>query len=101
MKQYLKNKLGKFQDIKFRRKLIITYIFVGVIPIIVLGTFCYSRSRHQLIEREKSNIKDYMQQAASTLDNQMQIYDNLSKYLSFNPKISQVVGHPHKSYYEM
>ena len=101
MKQFLKNKLGRFQDIKFRRKLIITYIFVGVIPIIVLGTFCYSRSRHQLIEREKSNIQDYMQQAASALNNQMQIYDNLSKYLSFNPNISQVVGYPYKSYYEM
>ncbi|SET62494.1 sensor histidine kinase [[Clostridium] polysaccharolyticum] len=101
MKQYLRRKIKQFQDIKFRRKLIITYIFVGVIPIIVLGTFCYSKSRHQLIEREKKNIQDYMQQAVGTLNNQMQIYNNLSDYLSYNQSIAQVVGYPYKSYYEM
>lgn len=101
MKRYLKNILGRFQDIKFRRKLIITYIFVGVIPIIVLGAFCYNKSRQQLIEREKNNIQDYMQQAVSTLDNKMQIYDNFSKYICFEDRINQIVSYPYKSYYEM
>lgn len=101
MKRFLKSILGRFQDIRFRRKLIITYIFVGVIPIIVLGTFCYNQSRQQLIEREKNNMQDYMQQAVSTLNNQMQIYDNLSDYLSYNEGIKQVVGYHYKNYYEM
>lgn len=79
----------------------ITYIFIGVIPILVLGIFCYNQSRHQLMEREKNNIQDYMQQAVSSLNNQMQIYDNLSDYLSYNQGIAQVVGYPYKSYYEM
>lgn len=101
MKHYLKNILGRFQDIKFRRKLVITYIFVGVIPIIVLGTFCYYKSRQQLIERGKNNIQDYMQQAVSTLDNKMQIYDNFSKYICYDDSINQIVSYPYKSYYEM
>lgn len=101
MKQYLKKKFSRFQNIKFRHKLIITYIFVGVIPILVLGSFCYSQIRRQLLDREKKNIQDYMQQAVTSLDNQMQIYNNLSDYLSYNQTISQVVGYPYKSYYEM
>lgn len=101
MKQYLKKQFSKFQDIKFRHKLIITYIFVGVIPILVLGSFCYSQIRQQLLDREKKNIQDYMQQAVTSLNNQMQIYDNLSDYLSYNQTIAQVVGYPYKSYYEM
>lgn len=101
MRQYLKDKLGEFMDIKFRHKLIITYIFVGVIPILVLGTFCYRRSRQQLIERERSNINDYMQQAVSTMNNQMQIYDNLSNYLSCNQSLGRIVGYPYESYYQM
>lgn len=101
MKQYLKKQFSKFQDIKFRHKLMITYICIGVIPILVLGFFCYNQSRHQLLEREKNNIQDYMQQAVTSLNNQMQIYDNLSDYLSYNQAISQIVGYHYKSYYEM
>lgn len=101
MKQYLKKQFSKFQDIKFRHKLIITYICIGVIPILVLGVFCYNQSRHQLLEREKNSIQDYMQQAVTSLDNQMQIYDNLSDYLSYNQAIAQIVGYHYKSYYEM
>lgn len=101
MKQFLKNQISRFQDIKFRHKLMITYICIGVIPILVLGFFCYNQSRHQLLEREKNNIQDYMQQAVTSLNNQMQIYDNLSDYLSYNQAISQIVGYHYKSYYEM
>lgn len=101
MKQFLKKQFSKFQDIKFRHKLIITYICIGVIPILVLGVFCYNQSRHQLLEREKNSIQDYMQQAVTSLNNQMQIYDNLSDYLSYNQAIAQIVGYHYKSYYEM
>lgn len=101
MKHYHKKRLCRFQDIKFRHKLIFTYLLVGVIPIMVLGIFCYNQIHQQLIEREKNNIRDYTQQAVSAMNIQMQIYDNLSDYLSFNQSIAQIVAYPYKSYYEM
>lgn len=101
MKHFHIKRICRFQDIKFRHKLIITYLLVGVIPIMVLGIFCYNEIHQQLIEREKNNIRDYTRQAVSGMNIQMQIYDNLSDYLSFNQAIAQIVAYPYESYYEM
>lgn len=101
MKEKLVKWIRKFNNIKFRHKLVLTYFCVGVIPILVLGIFCYQQSRSQLMEREQNNIQDYMMQSVSGLDNQMRIYNNLSDYISYNQTIAQVVSYDYKSYYEM
>lgn len=78
-----------------------TYIIVAIIPITIMGLLWYSHTKKTLLEQEKNNIKNYLSQAVSNMDNQLKIYDNLSDYVSFNQTISDVVDHNYNSYYDM
>lgn len=90
-----------FKDMKFRHKIMSTYIIVAIIPITIMGLLWYSHTKKTLLEQEKNNIKNYLSQAVSNMDNQLKIYDNLSDYVSFNQTISDVVDHNYDSYYDM
>ena len=90
-----------FKDMKFRHKIMSSYIIVAIIPITIMGLLWYNHTRETLLDKEKSNIKNYLSQAVSNMDNQLNIYDNLSDYISFNQTISNVVDHNYDSYYDM
>ncbi|WP_294405804.1 sensor histidine kinase [uncultured Clostridium sp.] len=90
-----------FKDMKFRHKIMSTYIIVAIIPITIMGLLWYCHTKKTLLEQEKNNIKNYLSQAVSNMDNQLKIYDNLSDYISFNQTISDVVDHNYDSYYDM
>ncbi|MDO5518173.1 MAG: sensor histidine kinase [Clostridium sp.] len=95
-------KISNFiSDLKFRYKLLITYILLGFIPIAVLAVIWYNQTKEIVINQEKGNIRNYLTQAVSNMDNQLRIYNNLSDYIGFNQTISNVVSHNYQSYYEM
>ncbi|MGG7150710.1 sensor histidine kinase [Clostridium neonatale] len=86
---------------KFRYKLITTYILLGIIPMTIMGLVWYNQTRTILMKQEKSSIENYLTQAVSNMDNQLRIYNNLSDYIAFNQQISHVVSHEYDSYYDM
>lgn len=88
-------------DLKFRYKLLLTYILLGFVPIAVLSIIWYNQTKEIVINQEKANIQNYLSQAVSNMDNQLRIYNNLSDYIGFNQTVSNVVGHNYQSYYEM
>lgn len=90
-----------FRNMKFRYKLITTYILLGVIPMIIMGSVWYNQTRTILMKQEKNSIDNYLTQAVSNMDNQLRIYNNLSDYIAFNQQISHVVSHKYESYYDM
>lgn len=90
-----------FRNMKFRYKLITTYILLGVIPMSIMGVVWYNQTRTILMKQEKSSIENYLTQAVSNMDNQLRIYNNLSDYIAFNQQISHVVSHKYDSYYDM
>lgn len=88
-------------DLKFRYKLFLTYIILGFVPIVVLSVLWYNQSKEIVVNQEEGNIKNYLTQAVSNMDNQLKIYNNLLDYIGFNQTISNVVGHNYESYYDM
>lgn len=78
-----------------------TYIILSIIPITIMGLLWYKHTKEILLNQEKNNIKNYLGQAVSNMDNQLKIYDNLSDYISFNQTILDVVDHTYDSYYDM
>lgn len=91
----------KFRDAKLRHKILLTFFIIGIIPMLVLGEYSYSAVRELLVKQEKSNMSDYLTQAIMSVDNQIQIYNNLSEYISYNDTIAQVLTYDYKNYYEM
>lgn len=97
----MKKMIDFFRNMKFRYKLVVAYIFIGVFPIIIMGLVWYNQARTLLIVQDENNIKNYLSQAVSNMDNQLRIYDNLSNYVSFNQQIANVVRNDYESYYDM
>ena len=42
-----------YRNLGFRKKVLFSHLAVSLIPVIVLGTFCYHQTRNLLIRREK------------------------------------------------
>lgn len=90
-----------FKNMKLRHKVLVTYAFVGVLPIAVLGCFCYHQSKNMLVEHENSNMQDCLDQAVLSIDNQLDIYNNLSDYIAYNQSICQVISYDYSTSYEI
>lgn len=52
-----------FKDMKFRHKIMSTYIIVAVIPITIMGLLWYNHTKRTLLEKEETSIKNYLSQA--------------------------------------
>ena len=89
----------KFKDAKIRHKIIIMFFFIGVIPMVILGMYSYTEVRRLLIVQEKNNMADYLNQAVMSADNQLQIYNNLSEYISYNETVAQVLTYDYGNFY--
>ncbi len=81
----------------FRRKMLLFIFMISFVPLLVMGIFSYVVFRKNLVEREQSNMKDYMSQAILGMENKIDIYDNLSDYIAYNQTISNVIGYKYDS----
>ena len=88
-------------NLKFRKKIILTYFIVSIIPITILGVFCYKETNKLLINQEKENLVEAFSEEISRIDNSGNIYNNLSTYTTFTSSILDTVNYDYNSYYEM
>ena len=77
----------------FRRKILLFIFVISLVPLLILGAFSCVVFRRNLVEREKSNMRDYMSQAVLGMENKIDIYNNLSDYIAYNQTISNVIGY--------
>lgn len=91
----------KINDIRLQNKLVIIYVVTGLIPLIVLFVFAYCQMRNILMDRDLKSIKGAIEQSVTTVDGQIEVYDNLSNYITFNDTLSGVLSYDYKSTYEM
>ncbi len=80
-----------FNDLSLRGKLVASYIIIGIAPLLVMGFLAYQQISNMLIVQESENMESYLIQAKLTLENEINVYDNLSNYLSYNNEIKNVI----------
>ncbi|AVK48676.1 sensor histidine kinase [Clostridium beijerinckii] len=96
------NRLKRFfLNLKFRYKIILTYFLVSIIPIIILGLFCYQQTKNLLLDQERENLRKSFSEAVIGIENSANVYSNILDYTTFNPMVLEVINHEYKSYYEM
>lgn len=83
----MKRLLNFYHNLKYKKKMVLTCILVGIIPLSLLGTFCYYQTVHLLLDKEKYSMTDAVNTAYSTLDDQIQLYENLIAYLAHSETI--------------
>lgn len=90
------------KDLKLQNKLYVIYLVAGLLPMLIVGVYCYRFVNQLLVDREIKNLQNSLNQAMNVVDNQLTIYENMSDYLSFNQAILQTVSYPYNdNYYEM
>ena len=97
----MKRIIAFFRNQKLRRKLIVIYICVGVLPLILIGIFNFRQLSAMLIRQEETRMKDYMEQQISTMNGNIQIYNNLCNYISFHQTVTRILGKNYESSYDM
>lgn len=93
--------VDEMKNTKLKYKLGLIYLVTSILPIMVLFSFSYFQIKKMLMEKDTKTIQTFLYQSTEVVDNQIQIYDNLSNYISFNETISRIVSYDYKSNYEM
>ncbi len=91
----ISNVKKKISDLPFRRKLLISHAMVCIVPIVILGVFCYYQVVNLLMEREQEDLSQSILQAKQTVDGDLQVYENIAVYLSMH---SQIKGYLQADY---
>jgi len=83
----MRHPINIMKNLSFRKK--ITYLSLGIslIPVLLLGTFSYSQTRHLLIEREEIALKESLQQEVRNLDYKLDSYLAAMNLIIWNENI--------------
>lgn len=96
----MKKIIRKFKDLKYRYKLTILIIVASLIPVTIISMYMQSGTLKLLRANEENNLKDTLDQAVNTLDNQAEIYGNLINYLSYSQDLRKIIDTEYTSDYE-
>lgn len=96
-----KNVKQWYKNLKFRRKVLLGYIAVGLIPVIILGIFSYAQVRHLLIEREKQVLDETLKQNVTALEGSLTAYKNFMDSLVWNANFNQAVTEQYETNFQM
>lgn len=91
-----------YGNLKFRKKINITYLVTSLIPILLLGFFSYSQAKYSLITQEKQNLEITLDQISTNVDHNLETYHNVSNFIAFNKSIQTSLQKDyHNNYYAM
>ena len=90
-----------FLDLKFRNKIIGTSLIIGLIPIVLLGFFSYSRVSSLLVEREETALRETLHREVMQLEHKLDSYLSAMNLVAWNENIRLALAKDYQSNYEM
>ena len=90
-----------FGNAKLKNKLIMIYFAVGIIPMILLMLISTNLMKTILTDKEETNIRTYLNQAAYSVDAELIAYNSFCDYLSFNGQIANVLVSSYDNSYDL
>lgn len=86
----MKRLLSFYHNLNYKKKMVFTCILVGLIPLSLLGAFCYYQTVHMLLDKEKDSLSSAVNTAYHSLNHQIQLYEDMITYLAHSETIVQV-----------
>ena len=74
--------LNLFQRLSYRRKLAMICFLTGLLPLTVMGIFCYRQTEKLLFEQEYRAMDSAVSTATAAMDTQIRVYEGLLTYLA-------------------
>ncbi|MDF2726043.1 MAG: histidine kinase, partial [Paenibacillus sp.] len=84
------NGLSALHNMSFKRKLLISYLLLIIIPISILGLFAYDQSRRFLQRHAMQSIDNTTRTMAGNLDDKIERYRRLMDSIVFNVGIQKL-----------
>jgi two-component system sensor histidine kinase YesM len=97
MKKYVR----WFRSLSFQHKIFSVCIISGIIPVIILGMFSFSKLRGILMQRENEVLQETMRQAQDSLDYKIRSYYDLMNYIIWDSGLSKAFSKNYDSNYSM
>lgn len=92
MKKWMNKCIEACRNMKYRKKMNLVLIMVGLLPLAVVSIFMILGFRKILVEKEYESMEVALNQTLSTIDKQVSIYTNLMNYLVFDDDLQKVLG---------
>ena len=74
MKKQIRKLLHRFENLKFRKKLSVLLLIVGLVPVVFLAFSMQYGMTNQLREKEQYNLEKILEQSVNSIENQSIIY---------------------------
>ena len=92
--------LQNYKDLKYRNKIMLLTIAAGIIPVAIIVAYMQTGMIRQLKERETDSMDKSVSQSVESIENQVQIYENLIDYLSYSKDLRNVLSQKEGGDYE-
>ncbi|MGN1185287.1 MAG: sensor histidine kinase [Oliverpabstia sp.] len=92
MKKWMNKCIEACRNMKYRKKMNLVLIMVGLLPLAVVSIFMILGFRKILVEKEYESMEVALNQTLNTIDKQVGIYTNLMNYLVFDDDLQKVLG---------
>ena len=80
--------LKAFRNMSFRKKCLTACLLVSMIPLILLGAFCYRQMHSALLDREKTMLEDTLIRESDLLNEKLNRYVQGMHYACWNNNLS-------------
>lgn len=90
-----------FKNLSFRRKIALISLGISLIPVLLLGSFSYSQTRHLLLERENTALKESLEQEVKNLDYKMDSYLAAMNLITWNENMRSSLSKTYNNNFDM
>lgn len=81
-----------YRNLTFRRRVLVSYLAVSLIPVIILGAFSYFQTRNLLIRREKEVLQESLEQSVITVNSKLESYKNAMDNITWDANMKQTLA---------
>ena len=89
-----------FRNLKFRYKLMLSYLILIIIPITALGLYAYLQARTYLFNQVKTSLSESINQIAGKISNEFEAYTTIIHFLDFNNQMNSMFSVQDINYYQ-
>ncbi|MDI4643759.1 sensor histidine kinase [Cohnella hashimotonis] len=78
--------------LRFRQKLVLSYLFISLIPILFLGTYSYNQSKHFLNDQAMGDFRSSAGIFAESIRANMDRYETMASLVLYNDIIQKILS---------
>ena len=88
------------KKLKFRSKIFLICFIISLVPVSILGFFCYSQTHSLLIQRENDTLTESLNRETTALNTKIIEYETIITNILYNDDIRLALKHSYDTNYE-